>query len=57
MSMLLHFDDLNESGSPSTHREQLAAKVSLFIVGFLCVTPVALFPLGAASKILTRFLS
>ena len=52
--MSLHFDDLKEP--PLSHREQLAAKASTFFIGLLCVTALALFPLGVAYKLYTQFL-
>jgi len=52
--MSLRFGDLKEE-PPLSHREQLAAKASTFFVGLLCVTALALFPLGVAYKLCMQF--
>ncbi|SKA11481.1 hypothetical protein SAMN02745126_03622 [Enhydrobacter aerosaccus] len=44
---------LQEEEPPLTRAERLTAKAAQFVVGFLCVTPAALFPAGLAYKVFT----
>jgi hypothetical protein len=46
---------LVEEEPPSTRAQRAVAKVSQYILYFLCLAPIALFPVGLAYKILQYF--
>ncbi|MBS0518312.1 MAG: hypothetical protein JSR90_06440 [Proteobacteria bacterium] len=47
-------EDVREEEPPLTRAEALAAGTARLIVGFLCVAPAALFPVGLAYKVFTH---
>jgi hypothetical protein len=44
-----------EEEPPSTHAQHVVAKASQYLLYFLCLAPIALFPVGLAYKILIYF--
>ena len=46
---------LVEEEPPSTRAQRVVAKASRYLLHFLCLAPIALFPVGLVYKILTYF--
>ena len=47
---------LVEEEPPPSRAQRIVAKVSQSLLHFLCLAPIALFPVGLAYKILEHFL-
>ena len=46
---------LVEEEPPSTRAQRIVAKASQYLLYFLCLAPIALFPVGLAFKLLDYF--
>ena len=46
---------LVEEEPPSTRAQRVVAKASQYLLYFICLAPIALFPVGLAYKILVYF--
>ena len=53
--MSTHVVPLVEEEPPSTRAQRIVGKASQYLLYFLCLAPIALFPVGLAFKLLDYF--
>jgi hypothetical protein len=54
-AMSSHVVPLVEEQPPSSKAQRVVARASQYLLYFICLAPIALFPIGLAHRILTYF--